>query len=166
MKDIKLVELVFENCEVLNVPIEFIGLLEINGIRTKRSMLKNRSEGKFTETTFIDNFAMAINRKLNDSKEHFETTWSTEYPLTRIDAFNDITGINIFFTDETSEEYYPTWVDDGKDEYSNTLQKSKINSHGDLFLGIDKNTQEQPYFTDDVIEYDRFLSDVLMFGDK
>lgn len=164
MREIKSVELGFENCEVLSVPVKFIGWLELNEVKVKNHMVKTNGI-EFRETKEISKFVLVINRGFEAERGAFLTNWSIEKPLTRIISYNDVTSVKINYTDETSEDFYVKYVGTSEAYFAeNVLQKSKRNSYGDVFLTI--GNFEEDFFMDDLIEHTGFLKNTLMFKEN
>lgn len=120
---------------------------------------------EFRETKEIGKFVLVINRGFEAEKDAFLTNWSIEKPLTRIVAYNDITSVTINYTDETLEDFYTNYVGASEAYFAeNTLQKTKRNSYGDVFLTI--GNFEEDFFMDDLIEHTGFLKNTLMFKEN
>lgn len=161
MREIKSVEMVFENCEGLDVPYSLIGLLELKGIETTMSMVAKYGKN-LKETKTCKEFAIALNRGLNGSKECYVTKWSTEKPIDRIHAYQDIVSVTLKFEDGSEDEYYLDWKEDESNPFDNGYQKSSMNSYGDLFIEVSSN--EELYFKDGVVDDKGFIKSILGFS--
>lgn len=162
MREIKSVILGFENCEVLEIPYSFIGLMELSNIKTSMSAVKQYGN-ELTSRQECGTFVMALNRGLNGSKEHYLTSWSMEKPIDRIHSYKDIVSVEIVFTDETKDEFYLNW-DETDDGYTNVNQNTQMNKLGDLFIEV--RSDSDVYFNEDIIDNKGFTENILQFRNQ
>lgn len=139
MKNIKSIELVFENCEGVIIPIECFEEFYIEDL----DKLKNEDTIK------------SLRFKIKDNGDiEYTTSWSNNIisPLQRISRDNDITNIYIKYEDETEIQLFPNWYDNGYcgSQY-NEIQTSELISYNELELIINPNVKT--YSLKDVLEY-------------
>lgn len=124
-KSIKKVEIVFENCESLIVPIERIGKFVIDDIHKhiNRVALNSVEEHETSMTVFIEIF----NRKRNKK-------------LYRISDYKDITQIYLIFDDSSEACYFVNYEEPTGHENDlgapNVNQTTYITDKGDILLTI------------------------------
>lgn len=127
---IKRIDIIFENCEVLYIPIERIGLLTIEDIHTTIGRTAINSFDKFetANTIFIEIFNRTKDLSLN-----------------RIVKHNDITSIDVVFHNipentERIESYFVDYREPKGQENvigaSNLNQKNFIRESGDVCICI------------------------------
>jgi hypothetical protein len=120
MKKVKNIDIVFENCEsVALTPDMFCGL-EIKGV-TKEYCVNcfQYEKGEVNEFKKCEYFGIRINQK----GKKVQTSGSEMSLVKRVKLSNDITNIEINFTDGTSDYISVPW---GEDEYNNSKQKTKF----------------------------------------
>lgn len=137
--EINKIEIVLENCEVITVDGKYIGDFSCEGIEHSISRVACNS---IKESYTCKDFSMSIHRdcSLNDIEE-----WTLGVsdikrdPLKRINNYNDITSIYIYFTKdkENPKQIYVKWG--GDSDYNNEYQKSYINKFGDLFIVVSED---------------------------
>lgn len=129
---IKRIDIIFENCEVLYIPIERIGLLTIEDIHTTigRTAINSFDRYETANTIFIEIFNRTKDLSLN-----------------RIVKHNDITSIDVVFHNisENTERVDSYFVDyrepEGQEDaigVSNLNQKNFIRESGDICICISK----------------------------
>ena len=122
-KKIKYVDIVFENCEAARLKPSEFGCLIIDGIYKKYCINCFQYEkGEVCEFIKCKEFYIVINVKGMMVK-----TLEGELLKDRIKSSNDITHIDLVFTDKTNEYITVPW---GKKEYENEKQKVKITKDG------------------------------------
>lgn len=124
-KSVEKIELVFENCETLIIPIKRIGHFIIDDIHKciHRIAMNSISELNIADTIFIEIF----NRKRNPN-------------LYRISNYKDITQIWLTFNDSSEECYYVDYKEpEGHEDdlgAPNINQSTYIQENGDILLTI------------------------------
>jgi hypothetical protein len=100
MKEVKSVDLVLENCEVIRIPKECIGHLHVSNISRNISRF---ALNRVTASQCCDELFIEISLESNKSSS-FVSTWSgnDELPFSRITRRSDITGIDINYEDESN----------------------------------------------------------------
>lgn len=117
------VELVFENCESVEVPLRYIGYLILNNI-TQR--ISRTHSGAPELRKCAKEFAIEIDRKFD--KESLE----------RVSRPCSITYVEITFGNGVHQEYVVSW---GEGDHDNEYQTAKFNKHGDLFIVVSENPE-------------------------
>ena len=151
-REIKKIEIVLENCEVITVDGEYIGDFSCDDIKHSIHRMGCNYIG---ESLVCKDFLMSIHRDcaLNDTQEFIMGSLNEKRnPLQRINNYRDITSIYIHFTDEKKEpkQIYVKWNDDC--EWSNYYQKTHINQFGDLFIVVSKDLKFADVFDMEEIE--------------
>ena len=115
IKEIKSVTFVCENCEVIKIPVENF---------TKLDFIKVDNE-------YYD-FECIIN-KLDNIEYH--PFFNNSNPFTRLTTFNDITSIELDFTNGTKKSIQPVWKGTNTINY---CQISHMISWGKISISIDE----------------------------
>lgn len=142
--EIKQLKLIFENCETITIDRKYIGALDIDNI--KKSISRNACNS-ISSNLSCDSFVISINRKLPIEKLSSWTIGDVleeRNPLIRIQQYNDITGIEVIYENDTSEYIFIQWG--GDSDYSNEYQKVYVNDFEDVFIVIDKDNDLDYYF--------------------
>lgn len=138
MKEALYMELIFENCDSITLPIDDIEYFYANNIQ--QSM--NLQEGQLNIYKSVGNLTLSIRKsafdKLTDFADMLDDEEEIEYHKlkNRINS-SDITQIHfINFQDETVESLYVEWSDE--DEWHNKYQKQEIIDDEYLVININK----------------------------
>lgn len=138
MKEALYIELIFENCDSITLPIDDIEYFYANNIQ--QSM--NLQEGQLNIYKSVGNLTISIRKsafdKFTDFADMLDNEEEIEYHKlkNRINS-NDITQIHfINFQDETVESLYIEWSDE--DEWHNKYQKQEIIDDEYLVININK----------------------------
>lgn len=138
MKEALYIELIFENCDSITLPIDDIEYFYANNIQ--QSM--NLQEGQLNIYKSVGNLTLSIRKsafdKLTDFADMSDDEEEIEYHKlkNRINS-SDITQIHfINFQDETVESLYVEWSDE--DEWHNKYQKQEIIDDEYLVININK----------------------------
>lgn len=144
MKEIKSIELVLENCEVIEIGRENIGIFFVLDI--KRS-ISRKAVNSISDSTTMEELFMQISSNANNIKSYI-TTWSeNKKPFERLMCHEDITAIDINYQDNTNEYISVKWG--GNSDYTNIYQTSAMNQYtGDLYIVISKKETAELYFSD------------------
>lgn len=140
-KKLKNIELVFENIEVLRLPIRVVEVVDIKGIF--RQLRKNMGINDVDEYIHCEKAALLLDSAANDNE-----FWVTDYyrgdpisPFDRIRKHNDIICITLYYADGKREKIYVPWE---KSSENNDLQKvSYDNESGELGIKIGKWGEEE-----------------------
>jgi len=153
MKNVKYLELVLENCEVIKFNAKHIKTLEIKNIKKEIQRIAFNS---ILEYIFCEDFIIQISSKAN-TLDAYETTWGildNRLPFERINDFKDIAAIDVCYDDDTTEYIYVNWSKDSG-TCVNSYQSSHINKKtGDLFVVVSKDKNVQSVFGDELDKED------------
>lgn len=138
MKETLYMELIFENCDSITLPIDDIEYFYANNIQQSI----NLQEGQLNIYKSVGNLMLSIRKsafdKLTDFADMLDDEEEIEYHKlkNRINS-SDITQIHfINFQDETVESLYVEWSDE--DEWHNKYQKQEIIDDEYLVININK----------------------------
>ena len=133
MSSVTEIKIVFENCMYGTVPAKYIKGFCLDGIKDSINFFHNEDselvfhKKKVVEKIFIkiDKFAAKLNLTfgVHDEDKLFD----------RILDCQDITIIELKFSDDTEEEFLPVW--EGS-QYENDLQTSHVDNNGNLVIKI------------------------------
>lgn len=145
MKDIKAIEFLFENWECVTIEAPYIGDVLIEGIETRARRVAVNCIG---ESTSCKRFEVAISKEANVKIESFG---EKIYKLSRINDWDDVTGIFLKYEDGSEKEILVPWI--GEDDCNNEAQSSFIDKYGNLYLAINEECQNVlDIYTDDMME--------------
>lgn len=138
MKEALYMELIFENCDSITLPIDDIEYFYANNIQ--QSM--NLQEGQLNIYKSVGNLTLSIRKSAFDKLTDFADMLGNEEEIeyhklkNRINS-SDITQIHfINFQDETVESLYVEWSDE--DEWHNKYQTQEIIDGEYLVININK----------------------------
>lgn len=133
MKDIKSLDIVFENCECISIETKYLYGFSLSGIDVSISRIALNCIHKMNSVKHTE---IVICR---DADKEYKPFGVDEYKTTvfdRISTDKDITSLYLRYQDGTEECYYPKWG--GDSDYINTYQHSCITPKGNLVLVIDE----------------------------
>ena len=119
MKTIKNIDIILENFECFPVASKDIVLLDIGEIKTNKLDIKT-----------TDSLKLILSERAN----RLGSIGKTKF-FERMVKWQDITAIELFFEDGTSELIYADWDDD--DDYENRYQETLVDEN--LYITIGKN---------------------------
>lgn len=142
-KNIKEIELVLENLEIVTFKPEELGELHIGKIEECVNRIACNSIAK---SKVADDIVIEIFKKAQFQKSPMEGIKKKDY-FERIMKFPDITHINLTYDDDTSDYLSVVWEECNNDEI-NLLQKSMLSDLGNLYIIIssDKTKDIKDYF--------------------
>lgn len=150
MKNVKSVNLVLENCEVINIEAKYFGQLLLEKIRTKvyRVAMNSISRMQVVNRVAIELFSEANVPYDSFGEESRETIFD------RLTNYNDIAQIELIYDDEgkDTELFIVNWVDDDQCGCTNKLQKSYTSKPGNLYILIGKDMKLKNFFDKEEIE--------------
>lgn len=141
IKEIKSIELVLENCEVIVVEKESIGTMNLTNIhRSIRRVATNSvSDLLQAEEVFIQ-----ISSKVNHVSS-YSLSLGSGTPFERLMQYGDITAVLINYEDGSEEYIFVDWSEGC--EYNNLYQSSAVNEQtGDLYLVISPKETVESFF--------------------
>ena len=164
MKEVKSIELGFENCEIIEFPKNVLGdvIFDNFSFQVKRVASNSISKSNFVDTVVLEIFKEG---DVDYAPFGFEDDKISKFK--RVMAYRDITSVTIKYEDD-SEEFY--WVDyhtinDNLGEESD-YQKSYISDLGNLYVVIDKEKDIEDFFDkeeindEDVISFRKEMYDI------
>jgi len=133
---IKEMHIVFENCEVLKIPYQYVYQMRLDHVTDSIIRVNNLSkEDNVTEYKFANSAFIRIDNKFNKI-EYSDTLFNKkQLPFDRINEYNDISCIDLIDENDIQYSYYMVY--DGLE--NNSLQKNEIISNGDMVIRINKN---------------------------
>ena len=146
MRDVKKIEIIFENCEYIEFTPKDFGIFLLDDITTSISRIacNSISELKHAKTVALEIF----DTKLNSTYNPFGIESESKTIKSRFALCDDITSIEITFADDSKQEYYVEW---GNDEYTNEHQKTELGENGNLYIVIGKDKNISDYFDNDAM---------------
>lgn len=116
--NIKRVDLVFENCEVVTLMPNMFKSLIITGITEQKTInCYQYEDGENQVNQCCEYMSIDINKKGYEQ----ETNWQDTMLITRLMQCNDITSIYLIYEDDTEEQILVPWDEDN--EYINKYQR-------------------------------------------
>ena len=150
MKNVKSVNLILENCEVINIEAKYFGQLLLEKIRTKvyRVAMNSISRMQVVNRVAIELFSEANVPYDSFGEESKETIFD------RLTNYNDIAQIELIYDDEgkDTELFIVNWIDDDQCGCTNKLQKSYTSKPGNLYILIGKDMKLKNFFDKEEIE--------------
>jgi len=151
---------VFENCEALTIPWEYVGVFQLS--KVTYHCIWVGGDGPVYGFS-VGQFIISIDCRLKDYRNDKDSCRHNY--IERLDQPCHIVSINLIYDDGSeSESFYPTWHDTDEDwQCENPWQQSKRNKHGDLFLEIGEQAELNSMFPDETInaeDYNVFLEKV------
>jgi len=132
MKDIKNIELIFENCDSIAFNPEHLENIIMDDFKTRVHRCACNAIYKFDCANII---FIYIFKRANQTYQEFRMDGFNRLMFDRITSANDITGIKLTYGLEDEEEISVDW-EDGSNEYENKNQISRITNRGDLKILI------------------------------
>lgn len=150
MKNVKSVNLILENCEVINIEPQYLGQLLLDKIRTKVYRIAMNSISKMQ---VVNRVAIEIFSEANVPYDSFGEE-SKETIFERLSNYNDIAQIELIYDDDCkdTEIFVVNWEDDDKCGCTNKLQKSYISKPGNLYITIGRKLKFKDVFDKEEIE--------------
>ena len=142
MKHIKKIELIFENCEHMDVT-NAVGDFYIGEVT--KEVYRVASNAISTV-----NSANLINFQIYGNGEIKEYLFDNIKPIDRLLEYNDITSIELTYTDDTVESFYPPY----EGEELNDNQTMKMYK-GDVFIVISPDKTVDDIYTEEIM--DRYI---------
>lgn len=131
---LKAIDIVFENCEVVHIPIEYLFFLSLNKI----TMSLRVDFGRVTGSINSESTKIVLKSSANDLHTDMEPNMKL---FDRIMEHNDIAAVDLITDNDESTYYYVDWCWDN--DYRNSYQHNKIMENGDLVVYIGKDFEEE-----------------------
>lgn len=139
-RQVKLIDITFENTEYVVIPDKYFLRFDITGIR---KCIERRFINAIVEMNLVDRITFELDKEILNSTEEFECDLFTaedmtdkQYIFKRMGMYKDITQLHLTFDDGSKEVFYTPWAEG--DEYHNLNQKTYINESGNLVVDIRK----------------------------
>lgn len=145
-KEIKEVDIVFENCEAYTVPADCIYRMTIDDIKFALTMHYNglneyEKPGNVTDFTSCEYASIILNKKGLECTSNWDETDDEKILLKERIKHNDITQLDIVYTDDTHINILVPW-EDGNSEYDNKYQHNYIKDDM-IIIDIDRNYDKE-----------------------
>lgn len=136
MKKLTYIDIVLENVEVLKFDVEYIDYISVDNIH-KNTVYSHDNLHEYLQ---CDELYLMLHPSANKIENSTTDYTEKSLPFDRINAWQDIVSIELFYDDETSENIYVPY--DG--EEVNLLQSQIITSTGSMLVVCSKeNTAEE-----------------------
>lgn len=141
-KEIKYIDIALENCEVITIPKQHIGLFTIDKIKRKIDRIACNS---IDDYLIAKEFSIQIHKDA-DVEENLDENFRgfSKSPFKRLSEHNDITHIYINYEDGSTEEFGIMWY--GDSDYYNDGQSSAYGKDGHFYILCKKNADINKYF--------------------
>lgn len=135
-KEIKQVDIVLENCEVIAIPRNEIGEFSLSGVEKVYGRIASNS---ISDYLFAKSFYIEIHKDAN-TLDNADVNFRRdgEKPFERLTNRHDITHVDLIFEDGTNEYICLDWS--GESEYINESQSTyRSKENGSLFIVVDRD---------------------------
>lgn len=129
MSEVNAISFGFENCDSVEIPIEYVYAFNVNGITKSRSYYPN-GQG-LHEYTVANKLYVSFEKTFEEYKG--ETSFGTPVKE-RLEKYNDICWFDIIYDDGTTDSYQVAWSNEEEDQYSNKGQKVTTDFYGQLLI--------------------------------
>ncbi len=143
MREVKFIELILENCEVVKIPPQYVGIFNVNNLHHSISRMATNA---ILDAVSCDSLYLQISSKLVDPN----SMWLEKdvLPIDRLTKCRDLVGVAVNYVDGTDEMIYVPW-DDDPSEYTNSYETSRLNPYtGDLFIVVSKTENVSDIFVE------------------
>lgn len=130
MKDIQSIELCFENCDVMVIPVEFLTDIVLKDIRKHIRRTAVNAVWEYEEAEY---FKIEVKKEFDgDFKESYFESHFEDNSINRFQriSYNDVVLVRINFDEKDYKDIYVKWG--GESNYQNERQSTSINDNGDL----------------------------------
>lgn len=131
MSEVNAISFGFENCDSVEIPIEYVYAFNVNGITKSRSYYPN-GQG-LHEYTVANKLYVSFEKTFEEYKG--ETSFGTPVKE-RLEKYNDICWFDIIYDDGTTDSYQVAWSNEEEDQYSNKGQKVTTDFYGQLLIEV------------------------------
>jgi hypothetical protein len=156
MKNVKAIELQFENCEVIQLPFNVLGNVYLGPISTEIARIASNA---ICEINSISDVALEIFSEANELGGKIAFFNENKTILERIYEYDDITHINIIYDDDSSVTYSVDYLEEGGCLGArNTVQKSMFSKLGNLYIVISRTKCLSDYFVDEELNDEEYVN--------
>ena len=131
MSEVKAISFGFENCESVEIPIEYVYTFNVSDITKSRSYYPH-GQG-LHEYTVTNKLYVSFQKSFSEYKE--TTSFGTPVKE-RLEKYNDICWFDIVYDDGTVDTYQVAWSNEEEDQYSNSGQKVKTDFYGHFVIEV------------------------------
>lgn len=117
MSEVKAIGFGFENCESVEIPVEYVYTFNVSGITKSRGYYPH-GQG-LHEYTVANKLYVSFQKSFSEWEE--KTIFGT-LVKERLEKYNDICWFDIIYEDGSKENYMVSWK--GEDQYNNSAQKT------------------------------------------
>lgn len=130
MKDIKSIELGFENCDGMVIPVEFLKDIVLKDIKKH---IRRTAINAVWEYEKAEYFKVEIKKEFDGD---FNESYLGDNSSTRFQriAYGDVALVRINFDEKDYKDIYVKW--EGESAYQNESQSTSTNNNGDLVVII------------------------------
>ena len=136
---VKKIELIFENCDVMEFPTSVLGEVYIIKHETGIARVATNAIDKGTIAREI---AIEIFSRGNDDYHPFKQDDQTDKKFDRLTRCNDITAIEVHYQNDSVDTFYTDY--EGEEE--NVNQTTILSSLGNIYITIGKGDLMNEYF--------------------
>lgn len=131
MSEVKAISFGFENCESVEIPIEYVYTFNVGGINKSRSYYPH-GQG-LHEYTVANKLYVSFEKNFSE----YEEKTSFGVPVKeRLEKHKDICWFDIVYDDGTSDTYQVAWTNPEEDQYSNSGQKVETDFYGHFVIEV------------------------------
>lgn len=146
MNNIKYIDIVTENLEVIRINRNEIGVFHIHNIQRCISRL---ASNYITDYLSAEEVLIQISPNANTELSFISNIEDNQLPFDRIIKHSDITHIDVIYEDGKNEYISVPWG--GESDYENPYQSVTINGHNnDLYLAISEKNDVHQIFKDEI----------------
>ena len=132
MSNVKAIGFCFENCESVEIPIEYVYTFNISDITKYRSYYPH--EQGLHEYTVTNKLYVSFEKSFSECEE--KTSFGSSVKE-RLEKYNDICWFDIVYDDGTRDTYQVAWSNkEENDQYSNKGQKVQTDFYGQLLIEV------------------------------
>lgn len=156
MKTVRALELHFENCESLRLETNVLGCVHLGKISKEISRIGCNC---IAEQYFVMEVALEIFAEAEELSSWTECYDPDQFKLRRIEEYNDISCIKVFYEDGTDHVYYINY--NAETEMlgaPNVNQISRFSNLGNLYVVISEDRDFEYYFSDEKINDEEYMS--------
>lgn len=129
-KELKSIDLIFENVEVINIPAEHVQCLWLDKI------IESRFKEWHSNEMLVGNVAKHATIVLKpEANVELKDPINADKVFERVNAYDDLSALTINYTDDTSEDIHLIW---GDRDYSNSYQSTLTTISGHFVIVVSK----------------------------
>ena len=141
IKDVKSIEIIRENCDVISVGAADIERIYFNEIKADAF---TDATGKWVKAQWAETIYIKLKPSANKDHYELECIDLERAIFDLLNEFSDIAGIEIHFSDNTSEYIQTQWSAENTE--INLYQHSYIDEDRNLYIGIGEYANLKEFF--------------------